>query len=130
MNRLRVVPPPCNVSLTTKYWTSANLPALAWNALAAAADGHRWIADSGAGSGLYLGSSRPEPVLQIASRGAGIVISWIVASSPFILQQKFDLTIGNWSVTPGTPTLNFQTLRNELFAPATSDSSFFRLSSP
>jgi hypothetical protein len=111
-------------------WSNAGLPALAWDGVATAADGHRWMAHSGGSSSLYIGSSPPTPVLQVAPTNGNVSISWTVPSSPFVLQQATSLNAGEWSTVPDVPVMNPGTLADEVTIPTSNSCNFFRLSSP
>jgi hypothetical protein len=111
-------------------WELSNQQALAWDSVVSSADGHRWWACRGAGGGLFGGASPAEPTVQIGVTNANVSLSWIVPSSPFVLQQKQSVGSGVWSTVSVTPRLNPSTLCNEVSVPASGSSGFFRLASP
>jgi hypothetical protein len=109
-------------------WSAENTFGLAIDGIAMSADGHRWMAHSAGLNRLFLGTSTPAPILQIVQTNAALSISWVVPSSPFVLQQSTAMNPGNWTAYPDAPTLNPTTLRNEITIPATNNSTFLRLS--
>jgi hypothetical protein len=111
-------------------WELSNQQALAWDSVACSADGHRWWASRGGGGGLFSGTSPAAPVVQIGGKNANVALSWIVPSSPFVLQQRPFMDSGVWSEIAVTPSINPTTLCNEVSIPATDVGSFFRLASP
>jgi hypothetical protein len=111
-------------------WELSNQQALAWDSVACSADGHRWWASRGGGGGLFSGASPATPVLQIDGTNGNVALSWIVPSSPFVLQQRPFVDSGAWSQIAVRPTMNPSTLRNKVSVPAAGVGSFFRLASP
>ncbi len=76
-----------NVSTNSgETWTLTWTYGLAGLGAAVSADGHRWMACSN--GGLTIGTSSPTPVLHIAPSNSDATISWIIPSSPLVLQQK------------------------------------------
>jgi hypothetical protein len=111
-------------------WELSNQQALAWDSIACSADGHRWWGSRGGGGGLYSGKSPAAPVVQISETNGSVSLSWIVPSSPFVLQQRVFVDTGIWSELAVTPKMNPSTLCDELLVPATDVRGFFRLASP
>jgi hypothetical protein len=109
-------------------WELSNQQALAWDSVACSADGHRWWASRGAG--LYGGTSAAAPFVQFNRTNENVSLSWIVPSSPFVLQQRAFVDGGVWSGLSVTPKMNPSTLCDEVLIPATDASRFFRLASP
>jgi len=111
-------------------WMAQTNAGMVLNAIATSADGHRWIAAHSGGQGrLFLGSSTPAPVLQIEPTNGNVRISWTIPSSSFTL-QKAQVVPLNWGALTGAPSLNLNTLQNEITIPATNTSALFRLSAP
>jgi hypothetical protein len=111
-------------------WELSNQQALAWDSVACSADGHRWWASRGGGGGLFSGMSPPAPVLKIDETNGNVKLSWIVPSSPYVLQQRPFVDGSVWSVVAVTPSMNTSTLCDEVSVPSMSASGFFRLANP
>jgi hypothetical protein len=113
-------------------WTQQTNAGTVLNAITTSADGHRWIAAHSGGQGrLFLGNSTPAPVLQIVPTNGDVLISWIVPSSQFVLEQAHGVPLNpsSWAMVADAPSLNPNTLRNEITVPATNSCALFRLSS-
>jgi hypothetical protein len=113
-------------------WKTTDAPVTNWHSLACSADGNRFVAVSGGwpnGGGIHTARTLAQPVLSIASSGAEILISWIIPSSDFALQQSSDLLSGSWSDVPIAPVPNWSKLRNEVTMRAPAGLAFFRLAS-
>ena len=106
--------------------------------MACSADGNKLVAvifDPGDGSGaiytlqlpLPPPPPLPLPVLRITSPAVGVVVSWLIPSSPFMLQQSSDLDHTNWTDVTMPPTLNFTNLHHELGVSVSPRGRFFRL---
>jgi hypothetical protein len=65
----------------------------------------------------------PEPVLNITTSGQNVLLSWLVPSQPFTLQQSSDLA--TWSAVGVTPT--YTNLHYEVSILMTGNRNFFRL---
>jgi hypothetical protein len=120
-------------------WALAETPAvpaeMEWNALAVSGNGSQ-IVLVGNGQICVLQSPPPAPPalppapsLSLGLAGANPVLSWLVPSTDFVLQQNSDLGSTNWVDITNQPTLNFTNLHNEVtLSPLSSkDSIFFRL---
>jgi hypothetical protein len=123
-------------------WAMSETPAvpaeMEWNALAVSGDGSQVVL-VGSGQICVLQSPPPAalplppaPPLSIGLAGANPVLSWLVPSTDFVLQQNSDLGSTNWVDVTDQPTLNFTNLHNEVtLSPLSSKaSSFFRLKQP
>jgi hypothetical protein len=112
-------------------WASVEPPAEAdWSAIACSADGNNVIAVGGPIGILHwplAAPPPPSPQLSICSTSAYPVVSWLVPSTSFVLQQNSDLTSPNWMDVTNQPTLNFSNLHNEVTLPPPSGNSFYRL---
>lgn len=101
--------------------------------LAMSADGFTLLGVSMAGSYWSFTSdtaslkSTPVPRLAIGRAHRGLALSWIVPSVGFVLQQSPDLGTTNWTDVPGTPALDYSTLRNRVTVPAPAGQMFYRL---
>ena len=103
-----------------------NLAAASWNSGAMSADGNE-IVVFGSAQGTWLGSETPSPQLNIQSQNSNIVVSWLLPSTNFVLQQSADLTTPSWTPVSPNPTLNFTNLQQQVTVPATGSNAFFRL---
>lgn len=105
------------------WWWGATNPC----SIASSADGAR-LAVALDGFGIFIYATIPAPVLNIASSVDNILLSWIVPSQNFVLQQSSDLS--TWSAVPVTPVLNYTNLHYEVTVSRTSRLRFYRLASP
>jgi len=55
------------------------------------------------------------------------LLSWLVPSTNFVLQQKPDLTTTGWEILTNAPALNLTNLQDEVTLSPTNNSGFFRL---
>jgi DNA-binding beta-propeller fold protein YncE len=111
-------------------WTANAVPFLDWNAVALSADGSELVASVGYPSAgpIYVSQTTPEPVMNLSALDNDIVISWIIPSLDFTLQQSPDLM--SWTdVTNEQPVLNDTNLENQVVLPSPLGTSFFRLKS-
>ena len=77
--------------------------------------------------GFWIGHTTPSPQLNVQGQGTNLVLSWLVSSTNFALQQNSGLATGNWTTLSNIPTLNLTNLHQELTLLAATNSSFFRL---
>jgi len=77
-----------------------------------------------------MGSSSPAPVLHIGPTNSDALVSWIIPSSPFVLQQKASLSDVGWAPSPDPGVINPNTLNNEATVRASNSFGLFRLSNP
>jgi|SRR5271166_508473 len=107
-----------------------------WSAIAISADGCKLVGSVTAYSSqseppspgaIFSFQYAPAPRLDIASSDGNLLISWIIPSATFHLQQSPDLTKTNWIAVPGTPVLDYSTLRNHIIVPPTPLKMFYRL---
>src|ERR1035438_9195595 len=90
-------------------WVSNNVPSWSWTCAAMSADGSELIASIGAPSssgGIYVSQTTPAPVLNLSA--SDNVISWIIPSLDFTLQQSPDLS--SWTAVTNLPVLNLTNL--------------------
>jgi photosystem II stability/assembly factor-like uncharacterized protein len=109
-------------------WMSNSVPNKAWEAVASSADGSKLTAAVW-GHSIYTSHSTPTASLNITPSGRNIVLSWIVPSMDFVLQQNADLTTTNWTDVTTTPTVNLTNLQNQLIVPLSNSNQFYRLKS-
>jgi photosystem II stability/assembly factor-like uncharacterized protein len=107
-------------------WMSNNAPVTQWSAVACSADGTKLVAVVD-GGGIWTAQSTPAPLLSIAPAGTNAVLSWIVPSADFMLQENPDLTSTSWTDLIETPILNFTNLQNEVTVPRPAGNHFYRL---
>jgi hypothetical protein len=58
------------------------------------------------------------------------LISWVIPSTSFVLQQNPDLTATNWTDVATAPVLNLTNLQNQVTLPPPSAPTFYRLQNP
>jgi hypothetical protein len=116
-------------------WSSNNVTPQAWVSVASSADGNVRIGATpvssrtspiGTGS-IWISRITSPPRLNIDLVDTNVLVSWIIPSSDFKLQQTSDLGTEQWDDVSTVPTLNLSTLRNEVLLPLTSTNAFFRL---
>lgn len=104
-------------------WASNSAPNLWWQSIASSADGETMFAIGG--KNIYVRRTAPRPGLNVTSSGTNILLSWLVPSQPFTLEQSSDLA--TWSAVGVTPALNYGSLRYEVGISMTGNKQFFRL---
>jgi hypothetical protein len=72
---------------------------------------------------IFTTQSTPAPVLSLSA--ADDVISWIIPSLDFTLQESPDLV--SWTDVTNAPVLNLTNLQNQVILPPPDGDSFFRL---
>jgi hypothetical protein len=111
-------------------WVSNNVPSAAWTCAAMSADGNEIIASIGNPStigGIYVSQTTPVPHLGIASSDRNLMLSWLIPSMNFGLQQNSDLTTTNWTDVTNLPVFNLTNLQNQVVLPLPDGNGFFRL---
>ena len=104
-------------------WTNADAPHLRWRTVSVSADGNKIIAGT-IDSGVYtFQASTALPPLHLDQKRKKLIISWVVPSSPAVLQHSSDGV--NWINVTQKPLLNLSTLNYEIILPLTNDQ--FRL---
>jgi hypothetical protein len=111
-------------------WTPSSAPTnIDWRSVASSADGSIVVGGAvfsssssipfctvGTLSTASLSSFPPAPSCSIDMSGAFPVLSWLVPSTPFVVQQKSDLSM-NWIDSIASPTLNPKNLHDEVALP-------------
>jgi hypothetical protein len=99
--------------------------------VAASADGRKLVATDFGGHiyTLHFSPFTLSPSLGIRSSGTNAVISWLVPSLNFVLQQNTGLTTSNWIDVTIAPVLNTANLHNEVLVPNTVGNAHYRLAS-
>jgi hypothetical protein len=108
-------------------WISNNVPNQRWSSAASSADGSKLVATVFSG-GIYTLYSTPAPQLNITPSDTNVLLSWLVPSINFVMQQSSDL--GSWTDMTNTPVLNLTNLQNEVILSPASDNVFYRLKTP
>ncbi len=109
-------------------WSPSTAPTKNWQSVASSADGCKLTAVVN-GGGIYTWQTTPSPKLNITPTASGLLISWIVPSMPFELQETADLNTPDWTAVPMTRVLNLTNLHHEVTVPLTNASRFYRLQS-
>jgi hypothetical protein len=119
--------------------TEANSNSTAWQCVASSADGARILAGGSPGRliaavfgtlsyGGFPTSFPPSPQLSTRSANSNLMLSWLVPSSSFLLQQSSDLASLDSVEVTNPPTLNFTNLHNEVVLPLSpAGRGFYRL---
>jgi hypothetical protein len=106
-----------------------------WSSAAFSADGSKLVVATvgdPAGpdaSGLHLHQSAPRPLLKMRFTEGNAVISWIIPSSDFRLQETSSVPNANWIEAPGIQTVNLSNLENEWKLSQQVGRQFYRLKS-
>lgn len=100
-------------------WNSG--PSGDWSSVASSADGNRLVAAAN-GGGIYISQRTPIQCLSIAPLNNNLVLSWLVPSTNFVLQQNLDLSTTNW-----TDVINLPGLQGQITLPMAAPSGFYRL---
>lgn len=77
--------------------------------------------------GIYTFQTTPTPALTITPSASDFLLSWLVPSTHFVLQENSDLTVANWTDLATQPTLNFTNLHYEVVVSRSSTNRFYRL---
>jgi hypothetical protein len=108
-------------------WSTNSQSGPPWRAVASSADGN-CVAAAAYNGGISLLRTVAPPHLNIAASGSLAKLSWTLPSTNFVLQQSADLH--RWATLVGSPTLNLQTLQEEVIITPTNGNSFYRLTTP
>ena len=114
-------------------WVSNSVPFSGWYAVCSSADGGRLFAGSIQSTPtptlpIYNFQATLPPVLQSTRSSSNIVLSWLIPSTNYVLQQSSNLA--NWSVVTNVPTLNLTNLQNQVTLLRSAAISFYRLKTP
>jgi sugar lactone lactonase YvrE len=108
-------------------WTKTSAPSGQWSAVTTSADGNCVIA-AVSGGGIYVFQGLATPAMNVIASGANVLISWVIPSMSFQLQQNSNLDSTNWTDAGAPPVLNLTNLYNEvLTAPPPAGCVFYRL---
>jgi photosystem II stability/assembly factor-like uncharacterized protein len=117
-------------------WTDSGAPTNYWSSVSSSADGHKLVAvvgwynphSGGYWSGpIYTLQTAPAPVLMIYRSDGNLLLSWLVPSIKFVLQQNSDLAKTNWTDVRISPTLNYTNLHYEVSLQPEIGPMFYRL---
>lgn len=114
-------------------WTSNNLQEITWMGVASSADGNTHFvagAISAAQGQVWISQSTPAPQLNISPTNTNVLLSWIVPSTNFTLEQNSDLSTANWTAITNVPALNFTNVQFEVTLPEANSQGFYRLATP
>jgi hypothetical protein len=107
-------------------WSDNGSPDANWSAVACSADGSKLVATVN-GGGIWTLQFAPAPVLNIARADPNLIVSWIVPSVGFTLQENSNLNTTSWTDVTNTPTLKFTNLQNQVMVPLPAGNRFYRL---
>ncbi len=112
-------------------WNVTNSLLTHWSCVAVSADGTKLVAAENSGHiyTLHLTQVTSSPLLRIRRSGTNAVVSWLVPSIDFTLQQNTDLTSSNWVNVALPAVLNTIDLHNEVTVPSSLGNACFRLGS-
>jgi len=99
---------------------------MASGAVASSADGNRLVAVANQ-HGIYTWHTTPSPSLNTRISGDQVVLSWLVPSTLFELQQTLSLDNPAWTDVGAPTTLNFKNLNSEVQLPKSPSPVFYRL---
>ena len=91
------------------------------------ADGSREFAADGYDGGIYISYSAPSTRLNVAIQNGGLLISWLVPGTNFVLQQDLALDGAGWFTLTNIPLLNFTNLQNQTLLTPNAGAAYFRL---
>lgn len=110
-------------------WIATNWPEAGWffPNICSSADGNRLFA-VGSGSGVWTCQLNPSGNLNISrTTSSNLMVSWLVPSTNFVLQQNSDLVTTQWATVTNLPVLNLTNLQNQVMLPLPAGSVFYRL---
>jgi hypothetical protein len=108
-------------------WAVADVPSTNWMSVATSADGSKSVAIVDSGQ-IYTSYSTPSPSMNIAPTNDNLILSWLVPSTSFVMQQSFDLT--SWTDMTNQPVLNLTNLQNKMILSPSGSNVFYRLKTP
>ena len=114
-----------NLYVSTNWAETWSTNLLGGEVLAASADGNKLIAV--AQNALWISQSTPEPFLNIAASSGQCVLSWLIPSAPFALEENSDLNSIGWTPVAESPAINLSNLQFEAILPSQSPVRFYRL---
>lgn len=106
----------------------ANAPYTTASYVISSADGSMLVALIN--GGIYISRAATPPFLKVAVPAGNVLLSWLVPSTSFVLEQTTNLTKTNWTRVTNAPTLNFTNLHYEVPVSRTNSRGFYRLKTP
>ncbi len=110
-------------------WTQTIGPSNFWLCVATSADGNKSVTAVSSG-GIYRSQATPTPQMNIGFSNQNLTLSWLIPSTPFVLQQNSDFTTTNWVTVTNIPMLNLTTLQHNIMLSPSNSSCFYRLATP
>jgi hypothetical protein len=109
-------------------WTEANPagPGTLWFGVASSADGGRLYAAAHGGE-IWAIQATPTPLLTTTASSTNLLLSWLVPSMNFVLQQNLDLSSANWADVTEPRSLNYTNIHYEVSVPIPPSNRFYRL---
>ncbi len=107
-------------------WVSNNMSSVL-RSFASSTDGNR-LAFTVPSGGIYTNATAPTPLLKFTPSNGGLLLSWLVPSETFTLQQSSNLM--SWTDTTNQPALNPSNLEDTLTLPLSGANGFYRLKTP
>lgn len=107
-------------------WQPANVTNANWSGVASSADGCKLVAVAN-GGGIYTSQTAAVPALNITQTGNALLISWIIPSTGFLLQQSSSLNSTRWTDTSVPVVLNLTNLQDQVNLSAPTAPTFYRL---
>ncbi|HEX3717586.1 MAG TPA: hypothetical protein VH595_06435 [Verrucomicrobiae bacterium] len=110
-----------------------NAPSTSWNGISVSADGSKLagVSQAAGGSGGAGGIFFPQPfftpVLNFTLLGGQPMLSWVVPSADFILQQNLDPAITKWLVVTNLRGANLRNLSGTVSVYPSNNWNFYRL---
>jgi hypothetical protein len=100
-----------------------------WGCIALSADGETMfgaaIGTDGYAYSIFKSQTPPHPHLSLTLSGSGPVLSWLVPSTDFVLEESGDLS--KWSEVRASQALNYTNLNYEVHLPGPTSPTFYRL---
>ena len=109
-------------------WQSEAAPNANWSGVASSADGCKLVAVAN-GGGIYTWQTTPTLAVVATSANGALLISWIIPSIRFVLQQNSSLNSTNWTDLSASVALNLANLQEQVTIPAPTAPTFYRLRS-
>jgi hypothetical protein len=105
-------------------WKATSAPTLAWQTIVSSADGNKLVAGA-SDNRLYLLQTNSRPKLDIIYAESQAVISWVVPSRNFVLQELPDATTTNWTTVMAPVVMS--NLQYHVVVSTLAGSGFYRL---
>lgn len=106
-------------------WESAVLPEALWSDVVLSADGSKLFASGD--QHIVMLQTPTQPRLGMALESGNVSLSWVIPSTPVVLQQTANLSNPQWVDFPVMPVAVLTNLKYEATVPTTNSSGFYRL---